>query len=46
MGLKIMIAAIDLFAGLGGWATVWLCIQLPAGILLGRFLASANVIAK
>lgn len=25
---------------------VWLCVQLPAGMILGRFLASADVIAK
>lgn len=41
-----MPTAIDMFAGLGGWAIIWLCIQLPAGILLGRYIASADVIAK
>ena len=25
---------------------VWLCLQLPMGMIVGRFLASANVIAK
>jgi len=25
---------------------VWLCLQLPAGMILGRFLARADVIAK
>lgn len=38
--------AIDLFAGLGGWAIIWLCIQLPLGMMVGRFIASADVIAK
>jgi hypothetical protein len=28
------------------WITVWLCLQLPLGMILGRFIASANVIAK
>jgi hypothetical protein len=41
-----MPTAIDLFAGLGGWVTVWLCLQLPLGMILGRFIASADVIAK
>lgn len=26
--------------------TVWLCLQLPLGMILGRFLASVDVIAK
>ena len=26
--------------------TVWLCLQLPMGMLVGRFIASADVIAK
>jgi hypothetical protein len=25
---------------------VWLCLQIPLGMLVGRFIASANVIAK
>ena len=25
---------------------VWLCLQLPAGMILGRYIASADVIAK
>jgi hypothetical protein len=24
----------------------WLCLQLPLGMIVGRFIASANVIAK
>lgn len=41
-----MPTAIDLLAGLGGYVTAWLCLQLPLGMLLGRFIASADVIAK
>ncbi|WP_274604344.1 hypothetical protein [Pseudomonas sp. CFBP 8771] len=41
-----MHTAIDFSAGLGGWAIVWLCLQLPLGMLVGRFIASADVIAK
>jgi hypothetical protein len=26
--------------------TVWLCLQLPMGMMLGRYIASADVIAK
>jgi hypothetical protein len=26
--------------------TVWLCLQLPLGMILGRYIASADVIAK
>lgn len=26
--------------------TVWLCLQLPLGMIVGRFIASADVIAK
>jgi hypothetical protein len=26
--------------------TVWLCLQLPLGMIVGRFMASADVIAK
>jgi len=26
--------------------TVWLCLQLPLGMILGRLIASADVIAK
>jgi len=26
--------------------TVWLCLQLPLGMMLGRFIANADVIAK
>ena len=25
---------------------VWLCLQLPLGMILGRYIASADVIAK
>ena len=25
---------------------VWLCLQIPLGMLVGRFIASAGVIAK
>jgi hypothetical protein len=25
---------------------VWLCLQIPLGMLVGRFIASADVIAK
>lgn len=25
---------------------VWLCLQLPVGMILGRFIASADIIAK
>lgn len=25
---------------------VWLCLQLPLGMIVGRFIASADVIAK
>lgn len=25
---------------------VWLCLQLPLGMIVGRFIASAEVIAK
>lgn len=26
--------------------TVWLCLQLPLGMIVGRYIASADVIAK
>jgi hypothetical protein len=26
--------------------TVWLCLQLPMGMIIGRFIASADVIVK
>jgi len=41
-----MPTTIDLFAGLVGWVTVWLCLQLPLGIILSRYISSADVIAK
>ncbi|CAI3789425.1 hypothetical protein AHFPHNDE_03121 [Pseudomonas sp. MM227] len=25
---------------------VWLCLQLPLGMILGRFIASSDIIAK
>lgn len=41
-----MTTAIDLFAGLGGYVTVWLCLQIRLGMIIGRYIATADVIAK